>query len=1036
MAGMYDVGKLVATLGLNTTPFMTSANGAMSAMQRFQTAAMATGRAMTRFVTIPAAIAGGAAIKMQKNFEMSMTKIIGLVGVSREQVGKWKDDIYNIARETGRGPEELADALYFVTSAGYRGSEALDILQKSAMAAAGGMGETKDIADLVTSAMYAYRKSNLSATEAMDAVVASVREGKVEVTDLINSMGKVFPIASQFNVSIQEVGATMAAMTRSGTEADKASTHLRAILNQMINPSQEVKKAMAGLQYTSDQFNKTLRSQGLIAAMLELNKAIKGDPQAYAKIFQNIRALTGVLDVMGDNMEENVRIFERMKNSSGSLKKVFEEVQGTTQFGLDKALANLGITAIELGEILKGPVVSALERITEFLQKVFDKLDSMTEGQKKATLSVIGFVAVVGPALAIISRFVMILTSLGGAVGAIAIVLGVATMAFLKYKDNIATTSRMADAQNDIRRRSNQLLGEETTKIKNLYKVAKDETKSKEARTEAIKEMQRLAPGYFDDLNTEKLKLEDLTDAYEDFTAGSVLKSQMDAANQAMSATRQAIMQLENNPIPDQKIMDEALTRIRIFANNYTASWDKLLGYNGREKLKYNQVMEDLNNAEISDLKNYLKILENEYGTYVQKYFDFLDMMAVEREKRRKERENEEGDAGSRAGTATGGYLFNLQENLKTLQEAATGASKEDLAVSLDKVRAAQKLLSFAELQSKAAGTVESRNASIARLQLMQVDASDAMWVSIQEMINGYEKMDALQKLMVDGFGAQESVAWDIANKEEEIRNAKEEDLDRLKEELRLLYEKQDVLNEMKNPYEEINLYANAGTKAWKQQYASRIESLNKWIAEEGHTHAQYMAWEQEKHDKEEELRQQKIANVAAGFQAVQAFAGMALDFLDAQKQKELKMAGDNEKQKEAIEKKYFQKQKKWQIAQALMNGALAITNILATVPAGPLNPAAWVAIAIAGATTAAQVALIASQNFAKGGLVYGETLARVGEYPGASSNPEVIAPLSDLKKMLKPMNAEGAPKYIELKLKGRDAVAMIKTEQLLQNTY
>ena len=38
---------------------------------------------------------------------------------------------------------------------------------------------------------------------------------------------------------------------------------------------------------------------------------------------------------------------------------------------------------------------------------------------------------------------------------------------------------------------------------------------------------------------------------------------------------------------------------------------------------------------------------------------------------------------------------------------------------------------------------------------------------------------------------------------------------------------------------------------------------------------------------------------------------------------------------------------------------------------------------------------------FAEGGIVSGPTLGLVGEYPGASSNPEVIAPLDKLKGML-----------------------------------
>lgn len=43
----------------------------------------------------------------------------------------------------------------------------------------------------------------------------------------------------------------------------------------------------------------------------------------------------------------------------------------------------------------------------------------------------------------------------------------------------------------------------------------------------------------------------------------------------------------------------------------------------------------------------------------------------------------------------------------------------------------------------------------------------------------------------------------------------------------------------------------------------------------------------------------------------------------------------------------------------------------------------------------------IAVPAFAAGGVVSGPTLAMVGEYPGARTNPEVIAPLSDLESMM-----------------------------------
>lgn len=54
------------------------------------------------------------------------------------------------------------------------------------------------------------------------------------------------------------------------------------------------------------------------------------------------------------------------------------------------------------------------------------------------------------------------------------------------------------------------------------------------------------------------------------------------------------------------------------------------------------------------------------------------------------------------------------------------------------------------------------------------------------------------------------------------------------------------------------------------------------------------------------------------------------------------------------------------------------------------------------GASVAAIAAAVANiPKFADGGLVYGKTTAIVGEYTGAGSNPEVIAPLSKLRNIL-----------------------------------
>ena len=61
-----------------------------------------------------------------------------------------------------------------------------------------------------------------------------------------------------------------------------------------------------------------------------------------------------------------------------------------------------------------------------------------------------------------------------------------------------------------------------------------------------------------------------------------------------------------------------------------------------------------------------------------------------------------------------------------------------------------------------------------------------------------------------------------------------------------------------------------------------------------------------------------------------------------------------------------------------------------------------WVGIAIAGGMVAAMTAMMLTlPKFANGGIAYGPTVGVFGEYAGASSNPEVVAPLDRLRSLL-----------------------------------
>jgi hypothetical protein len=104
-------------------------------------------------------------------------------------------------------------------------------------------------------------------------------------------------------------------------------------------------------------------------------------------------------------------------------------------------------------------------------------------------------------------------------------------------------------------------------------------------------------------------------------------------------------------------------------------------------------------------------------------------------------------------------------------------------------------------------------------------------------------------------------------------------------------------------------------------------------------------------------------------------------------------------------------------VAKLQLDAALTSFN-------GPAAIAAGIALVAAGTATKA----IAKQGFAAfadGGIVSGPTLGLVGEYPGASTNPEVIAPLDKLKSIIGG-KGEGDGFIAETRISGRDLAVVL----------
>ena len=126
-------------------------------------------------------------------------------------------------------------------------------------------------------------------------------------------------------------------------------------------------------------------------------------------------------------------------------------------------------------------------------------------------------------------------------------------------------------------------------------------------------------------------------------------------------------------------------------------------------------------------------------------------------------------------------------------------------------------------------------------------------------------------------------------------------------------------------------------------------------------------------------------------------------------------------------------------LKQIIMNQASAMAASIAgatqsgaaTGPAAIFTTPAFIATAVGGVLSA----FAAIPKFAAGGIVSGPTMGLMGEYPGAKSNPEVIAPLSKLQGMLDQGNGGGTANVSgEFVLRGQDLVVALQRAEKQRN--
>lgn len=564
------------------------------------------GDQLTSSISLPLAAAGAASVKLATDFQSSMTKISSQVGIAASEVNAMKGEVLQLAGKTARAPKELADAMFFIQSAGLRGKEAMEALEFSAKAAATGFGDAQTVADLLTSSMNAYGPAVLSAEAATDVLAATVREGKASAEELTGAMGSALPIASQMGIKFGELGGSIAAMTRTGTSADEAVTQLKAIMTTFLKPSKEASKIAAKLGISFGDLRKNIKEKGLVSTLNDLQGKLKDNGIQSAEFFRNTRALSGVLDLTGKSAAENTAIMERMKNATGSASEAFKIASQTAEFKFNKALSELKVTAIELGNILL-PFVTDLTSGISSLVKRFSGLSSET---KKAIVYTAAFAAALGPVLSVAGRLVktyaamkhavgllqVSMTKLSGHVqmaivkfralsvakkaaigilGGLAVAVAAGVLVYNKYYNKLTAAEKAQRTLNAVSTEAKKSIVAERLQIEKIKRVLNDETASRRAKNRAISDLKKISPDYFNGLSIEKSSIDQINSSLDGYIERIEKRARLQAANEKLVAIEKELLDVNQqlkDSAPDW--MDAAVNSMKsmgnlgMFANN------------------------------------------------------------------------------------------------------------------------------------------------------------------------------------------------------------------------------------------------------------------------------------------------------------------------------------------------------------------------------------------------------------------------------------------------------------------------------------
>ena len=324
---------------------------------KFEAALIATSAALVGF-----------AIKTAGDFDAAWREITTLIDEPVEALDGFRQAILDYARDSAFGLNEVTDAVYSAISAGIDYTDSLDVVAKSEQLAVAGKSSLKESVIALEGSLNAYAASADQAEDFSDALFTAVKEGITTIPELSNALSRVTLLAANTGVEFGELVAAISTLTSASTPTAEAVTAVRAVLNGIISPTQDARRAFNELEIEVGA--SALQSKGLAGVLEEVKEATGGNADAISRLFGSVNAFNAVLALTGESSEKfNATLLEQ-ENRAGATAEAYERMAGTIGQANKTLVNRLQALFVEIGT----PLLDQYGSLTEAIGQIFNAL--------------------------------------------------------------------------------------------------------------------------------------------------------------------------------------------------------------------------------------------------------------------------------------------------------------------------------------------------------------------------------------------------------------------------------------------------------------------------------------------------------------------------------------------------------------------------------------------------------------------------------------------------------------------------------------